>query len=244
MRMRSEVSEESSPKKKEKGEQLWFKLILFLVPRLVSLYFKIVDLTSKKLFLNQEYEEQICKKQPFTCACFHGTMLFPVYYCRRYPGVVMVSRSWDGEIIDRSIRRMGYDTVRGSSSRGGKEALAEMIDQIKERNYCSGLAVDAPRGPSRKVKMGIVIVGRETGQPVVPMVSWATRQVQFKSWDSMILPLPFSTIVMAFGKPTLVPLGLTNDDYENLRQEIEQNMLDASELVENKVRELQSGAGS
>lgn len=230
-------------RKVEKGNRLWFKIVLFLVPRLVTGYFRLVDLTSKKIFLNREYEDQICRKRPFACACFHGTMLFPVYYCRRYPGVVMVSRSWDGEVIDRSIRRMGYDTTRGSSSRGGKEALWEMIDMINERQYCSGLAVDAPRGPSRQVKIGIVVVAKETGQPVVPMVSWATRQIRFKSWDSMILPLPFSTIVIAFGKPTDVPTGLENEDYENLRLEIEREMLRVQEQTENKVREILKGDG-
>ena len=230
-------------RKVEKGNRLWFKIVLFLVPRLVTGYFRLVDLTSRKIFLNREYEDQVCRKRPFACACFHGTMLFPVYYCRRYPGVVMVSRSWDGEVIDRSIRRMGYDTTRGSSSRGGKEALWEMIDMINERKYCSGLAVDAPRGPSRQVKIGIVVVAKETGQPVVPMVSWATRQIQFKSWDSMILPLPFSTIVIAFGKPTDVPTGLENEDYENLRLEIEQEMLRVQEQTENKVRQILKGEG-
>ncbi len=155
--------------------------------------------------------------------------------------MVMVSRSWDGELIDRSIRRMGYDTTRGSSSRGGKEALWEMIDIIKERKYCSGLAVDAPRGPSRQVKIGIVMVAKETGQPVVPFVSWATRKIQFHSWDSMILPLPFSTIVMAFGKPTEVLPGLNNEQYEDIRQEIEKEMLRVQEQVEEKVKEIQSG---
>jgi lysophospholipid acyltransferase (LPLAT)-like uncharacterized protein len=225
-------------KEKDKGQRLWFRAVLFLVPRLVTAYFRLVDLTSKKIYLNQEYEEQICKKQPFNCACFHGTMIFPVYHCGRYPGVVMVSRSWDGELIDRCLRRWGYDSTRGSSSRGGKEALAEMIDMAKERNYCTGLAVDAPRGPSRKVKMGIVIIGRETQTPVVPLVSWATRQIQFGSWDRMVLPLPFSTIVMAFGKPTHVPPGLGSDDYEKIRHEIEDNMVAASEQCEDKVRQL------
>ncbi|MGB6068756.1 MAG: lysophospholipid acyltransferase family protein [Desulfomonilaceae bacterium] len=225
-------------KEKEKGQRLWFKMVLFFVPRLVTAYFRLVDLTSKKIFLNQEYEEQICKKGPFNCACFHGTMLFPVYYCGRYPGVVMVSRSWDGELIDRCLRRWGYDTTRGSSSRGGKEALGEMIAMIKEKNYCSGLAVDAPRGPSRKVKMGTVVISREAQIPVVPFVSWATHQIQFGSWDSMILPLPFSTIVMAFGKPTHIPQGLSSNDYENIRQEIEDNMVAASKQCEDKVREL------
>ena len=225
----------------EKGDRLWYRLVLFLVPRLVTGYFRLVDLTSKKIFLNSEYEDQVCKKRPFACSCFHGTMLFPVYYCRRYPGVVMVSRSWDGELIDRSIRRMGYDTTRGSSSKGGKEALWEMIDVIKERKYCSGLAVDAPRGPSRQVKIGIVVVAKETGQPVVPFVSWATRKIQFHSWDSMILPLPFSTIVMAFGKPIEVLPSLSNEEYEDIRQEIEKEMLRVQEQVEEKVKEIRLG---
>jgi lysophospholipid acyltransferase (LPLAT)-like uncharacterized protein len=229
-----------SGKKKEKGDLLWFKLVLFLVPRLVELYFRIVDATSKKIWLNRDVEERICKKQPFTCACFHGTMLFPVYYCRNYPGIVMVSRSWDGEIIDRSIRRMGYDTARGSSSKGGKEALWEMIDVLKEKNYCSGLAVDAPRGPSRKVKIGTIIIARETGQPVVPFVSWATRQIQFKSWDKMILPLPFSTIVMAFGEETFVPSDLPSEQYEEKRQAVEDRMLAAQNQAEETVQKLRS----
>lgn len=227
-----------SAKKKEKGSRIWFRLILFIVPRLVTAYFKLVDRTSRKIFLNREYEEQVCWKRPFTCACFHGTMLFPVYYCRRYPGVVMVSRSWDGELIDRCLRRWGYDTTRGSSSRGGKDALHEMIEILKERKYCSGLAVDAPRGPARQVKMGIVIIGRETGDPVVPLVSWATRQIKFNSWDTMILPLPFSTIVMAFGKPTEIPQGLEAHDYEALRQEIEDEMNRVSKQAEDKVKDL------
>ncbi|MEJ2717142.1 MAG: lysophospholipid acyltransferase family protein [Deltaproteobacteria bacterium] len=230
-----------SSKKKEKGSRIWFRLVLFLVPRLVSAYFKLVDRTSRKIFLNRDYEEQVCRKRPFTCACFHGTMLFPVYYCRRYPGVVMVSRSWDGELIDRCLRRWGYDTTRGSSSRGGKDALHEMIEILKERKYCSGLAVDAPRGPSRQVKMGIVVIARETGDPVVPLVSWATRQIKFNSWDRMILPLPFSTIVMAFGKPAEVPQGLTTDEYEALRQEIEVEMNRVSKQAEDAVKALREG---
>lgn len=224
--------------KKEKGDRLWFRAVLFVLPRLVTAYFKLLELTTKKIFLNKEYEEQICQKMPFSCACFHGTMLYPVYYCRRYPGVVMISRSWDGELIDRCLRRWGYDSTRGSSSSRGREALDELIDMIKEKNYCSGLAIDAPRGPSGKVKMGIVKIARETGQPVVPAVSWATRQIEFNSWDHMILPLPFSTIVMAWAKPTFVPQGLDNDAYERLRQEIEDNMIEAQNQTEAKVREL------
>jgi hypothetical protein len=225
---------------KEKGNRLWFRLILFALPRLVSAYFTILNLTCRKVFLNRQYEEQVCKQRPFTCACFHGTMLFPVYYCRRYPGVIMVSRSWDGELIDRCLKRWNYDTVRGSSSRGGKEALVELIEVQNEKQYCSGLAVDAPRGPARVVKIGIVVAARETQTPVVPLVSWATRQIRFGSWDKMILPLPFSTIVLAFGRPCEVPAGLERDDYEQIRQAIEEEMQAVSRQAEEYVETLKT----
>lgn len=137
----------------------------------------------------------------------------------------MVSRSWDGDLMDRCLRAWGYMTARGSSSRDGKEALREMIDLARELNCCTGLAVDAPRGPSQKAKMGIVALARETGQPVLPIASWSTRHIQFHSWDRMILPLPFSTIVLAFGRPIRVPSDLAREDYEKVRQEIEAGLL-------------------
>jgi len=222
-------------KNKEKGRQLWFRIVLFLLPRLVTAYGKLIELTCRVVVLNQEVEHRVCKRQPFICACFHGTMLFPVQYCRRYPGVIMVSRSWDGELIDRCLRRWGFDTVRGSSSNGGKEALTEMIRVIREKNCHSGLAVDAPRGPALKVKMGVVLLSRDTGNPVVPLVSWATRMIRFNSWDRMILPVPFSTIVLAFGRPTQVPTGLERDEYEQVRQGIEDAMHRATRQAQDAV---------
>ena len=191
-----------SEKKKDKKKSLCVPLALFLLPLFVRAYFGFVDLTSRKIWLNREYEYEVCRKRSFACASFHGVMLFPLYYCRRYHGLVMVSRSRDGEFISRSLQRINYKTIRRSVSAGGKEALEEMIDTIKQKDCSSGQAVDGPQGPAGVVKMGIVVMARETGPPIVPFVSWASRQVQFKSWDRMILPLPFSTIVMAFGRPT------------------------------------------
>lgn len=217
----------SSPKppKKEKGERLWFKIVVRLLPWLVTTYFRLVDRTSWKIFVNREFEEEVHQQGPFTVALFHGTLLYPCYYCTRFSGVIMVSRSWDGDLIDRCLKAWGYKTARGSSSRRGKEALREMIDIAKEFNCCTGLAVDAPRGPAQKVKMGIVALAKETGQPVLPMASWTTRHIQFGSWDSMILPLPYSTIVISYGKPIRIPPDLSEEDFERVRQEIEAGIL-------------------
>ncbi len=227
--------------KKEKGNRLWFRIARFALPTLTTGYMKLVDLTSRKIFVNREYEEDICMKQSFAAATFHQAVPFAAFYIGRYRGVVMVSRSWDGELLAGALHQWGWKTTRGSSSRGGKEALAEMIDIVKQENCPSGLAVDAPRGPAGIVKMGIVILGRETGQPVVPFAMWSSRHVQFNSWDKMILPLPFSSIVFAFQKPIYVPQGLEHEDYENIRLEIEQSISAALVIAQNKVDELKHG---
>ena len=86
--------------KKRKGDLLRFKVLLFLLPLLARAYFKLLDITCRVVFLNREYEEQVCKKRSFACACFHGGMLLPVYYCRRY------SRSDHGEpLLGRGVDR-------------------------------------------------------------------------------------------------------------------------------------------
>jgi lysophospholipid acyltransferase (LPLAT)-like uncharacterized protein len=224
--------------KKEKGERLWFRIVLRLLPWATRIYFKLVSLTTRKIFLNREYEEQATEHGAFAVAGFHGTALYPAYYFRRYGGVAMVSRSWDGDMVNGCVQGWGYETARGSSSLNGKEALLEMIEIVKLKNCCSGLAVDAPRGPAYKVKMGIVSLAKETGKPVLPVVSWTTRHIQFRSWDRMILPLPFSTIVIGFGKPTIVPKELERDSYEGFRVEIEDNLIAALAQAQSKVREL------
>lgn len=224
--------------KKEKGARLWYRIVTRCLPWITKYYFKLVAATSRVILLNREYEEEVIRKGSFAVAGFHGTLLYPAYYFRKYGGVIMVSRSWDGDLVDGCLRGWGYDTTRGSSSRDGKEALSGMVNMVRERNCCSGLAVDAPRGPARQVKMGIVVLARETGQPVLPAVSWTSRHIQFGSWDQMILPLPFSTIVVGFGRPVEVPTGLSRESYERLRLEIENCLLTVLEEAESKVRQI------
>lgn len=223
---------------REKGARLWYRIVIRCLPWITKYYFKLVSVTSRVIFLNRDYEEEVVRKGSFAVAGFHGTLLYPAYYFRKYGGVIMVSRSWDGDLVNGCLRGWGYDTTRGSSSKNGKEALAGMVNMVKERNCCCGLAVDAPRGPARQVKMGIVALARETGQTVLPAVSWTTRHIQFGSWDRMILPLPFSTIVVGFGRPVEVPKGLSRESYDRLRLEIENRLVTVLEEAESKVRQI------
>jgi len=118
--------------------------------------------------------------------------------------VVMVSLSNDGELLSQVLRKFGYLTVRGSSSKRGQRALMEMIEYARD-GYSLAFAADGPRGPYHKLKPGVVYVAQKTGMPIVPIgCSSKNKVVLSGSWDKSIIPLPFSKMVQVYGEPIYV----------------------------------------
>lgn len=132
----------------------------------------------------------------------------------------MASRSKDGEIIARIMKLFGLQSARGSSRRGGKEALEEMIDVINRTQVPGGLVADAPRGPFGVAKIGIIKLAKETGLPLIPIMSWAKRKILFGSWDKTLLPLPFTKMVFFYEPPIFLPRDATNEQMEKIRSEL------------------------
>ena len=137
-------------------------------------------------------------------ALWHETILMSVWYHRRQKVRVMISASRDGELISAIARLFGYVPVRGSSSKGGKEAAAEMVDNLKEGKR-SAITPDGPRGPRRQLKLGVVTIARLSGRPVVPFTFEAEKCWRLKSWDRFIIPKPFSRAVFVYGEPIRIP---------------------------------------
>jgi lysophospholipid acyltransferase (LPLAT)-like uncharacterized protein len=132
----------------------------------------------------------------------------------------MVSRSKDGEIIARVLKLFGFRSARGSSSRGGKEALQVMIETINREQCSAGLVADAPRGPFGVAKIGIVKLAKDTGLPLIPVMWWAKRKIMFNSWDKTLLPLPFTRIVFFYETPIFVPRDASDERVEEIRAEL------------------------
>ena len=132
-------------------------------------------------------------------AFWHGEQLplVPLHASHRIVG--MASLSADGELLAGVIGRLGYGVVRGSSSRGGSEALDVCRAAIAE-NQIPALALDGPRGPRHRVHTGAVRLSRETGAPIVFMVSSARWALRLKSWDEFQIPLPGSRVEVAYGR--------------------------------------------
>ena len=139
------------------------------------------------------------------------------------PGL-MISRSKDGEIIASVAERTGWEPVRGSSSRGGIEAMRKLIE-ILRRTRLAGHIVDGPRGPAGVVKNGLIRTAHAADAVIVPFYVSADRAWYFNSWDRFMLPKPFSRVRLRFDE--MIRLAATEDEteFEAQRAAVEQTML-------------------
>ncbi|MCF8053573.1 MAG: lysophospholipid acyltransferase family protein [Desulfobacterales bacterium] len=145
---------------------------------------------------------------------------------KRYAGLhpaLMISKSADGELIAGVARHIGWHTVRGSSSEGGRTALKEMIRHLKKHRL-AGHVVDGPKGPMGQVKPGAIQLALMTGAAIVPVYVSADRAWFFNSWDRFFIPKPFSRVIIRFDSPIRLSRPKTEDEFEALRQRIEKIM--------------------
>lgn len=140
-------------------------------------------------------------------------------YGKYRPGI-MISRSKDGSMIAGVARRSGWYPVRGSSSRGGKAALKEMINHL-ERFRLAGHIVDGPRGPAGEVKAGVIRMAQAAGAVIVPFYVSADRCWLFNSWDRFLVPKPFSRVTLRFDTPIRLEDDMDNGGFERQRRRLE-----------------------
>jgi lysophospholipid acyltransferase (LPLAT)-like uncharacterized protein len=121
--------------------------------------------------------------------------------------VFLASRSRDGGYIADYLRRLGMQAVRGSSSRGGAQALLELRQHL-EAGRLVALTPDGPRGPRYHVQDGVLWLARRTGAQIVPLAYNAMSHLEAKSWDRTHIPLPFSRGEYVVGEPIRLPPDL------------------------------------
>lgn len=129
--------------------------------------------------------------------CLWHDELFPLIYLKRQLNIIaLVSQSDDGDLLAGVLERMGLETARGSSSRGGVKALLAAAKRMREAGLCGCVTVDGPRGPRHEVKEGAVFLAARADAPIVPIRLFMEKRKVFKSWDRFQLPLPFSRVTM------------------------------------------------
>jgi lysophospholipid acyltransferase (LPLAT)-like uncharacterized protein len=138
---------------------------------------------------------------------------------------VMISRSRDGDWIAPVAKLLGLRPVRGSSSRGGREAMAAMVEDLAT-NPIAAHIVDGPQGPKGVVKAGLIRLAQLSGAAIIPVYISVDRAWVARSWDRSLIPKPFSRVLVRFGEPIDVPEQMDSEAFEALRLEVEKKMIE------------------
>ena len=161
----------------------------FILPLIINIYLKslrinlhnIPDVNSRSVYI-----------------FWHSKMLVGWWLFRKRNSAAIVSQSNDGEILTRILENWEYKVVRGSSSKGSKEALHKLTELAENNSIV--ITPDGPRGPANEIKNGALIISNQCGIPIIPVkLIFSRKLILSKSWDKFEIPYPFSKCEVYFG---------------------------------------------
>lgn len=176
----------------------------------------------------------------FILAFWHCKLLLMQYALRGRAVTALISRHGDGELIARTMARFGHEAARGSSTRGGTQALRTAI-RVAQAGGSIAITPDGPRGPARIAKPGVVEIARATGLPILPVSLGYSHCKRLRSWDRFEVPLPFSRLIIAHGEPISCPKSANEPEREEIRRLLEARL---TALTDECERAATAGAGS
>ncbi len=198
------------------------RLALAVFPRLVWALLWVVGLTWRFEVIAEDGVTPVLfgeKPGPEIYCFWHQCVLPCTVYFRRSHAVILISRSFDGELITRILRMFGFGAVRGSSSRGSREGLLG-LKNIIESGRTAIFTADGPRGPIYRTKMGPIKLAQMTGAPIGCFHLEPERAWTMRSWDRFIVPKPFTRICVSWAQWTRVPADLPAEEFEHKREEL------------------------
>lgn len=192
---------------------------------IAATYIRFVYATSRWETHNAAAAEAMWNSNtPFILAFWHGRLfMMPHIWRKSIPIHLLISHHRDGELLARTINHFGFQTIRGSTSRGGGGALREVLRSLKSGG-CIGLTPDGPRGPRMQVSDGVISVARLAGVPIVPSAYAISRRKVLRSWDRFTFPLPFARGIFIWGDPVTVSRDADGDSVEAARKSLEHSL--------------------
>jgi len=204
--------------------RFFFFPVFVLAWVVVQLYHRTCRVT-----VNGPLSDYLTGERPCLLAWWHQDMLFNFVYLTRFAKqrkiATIVSQSKDGDLAAYLVKKFGMTPIRGSSSKGGKEALDLLTKHVLQEKAIGALVCDGPRPPGWVAKFGIVALARNTSYPIIGIRSWGARQHIFtRSWCKLLLVYPFSRVTIWSDAPFSVPADTQGDALEGYRLEIERRL--------------------
>jgi lysophospholipid acyltransferase (LPLAT)-like uncharacterized protein len=197
----------------KKYKQSILRLIGFLVlSQAVDLLCKSMKVTFKNKEVINNLEQQ---NKNFVLAFWHGQMLLAWYLHRNKKLTALISKSKDGDLLEKILKHWKYNVIRGSSSKGGDIALGIMVDSARN-NESVVITPDGPTGPINRMKAGVVITAKKSKTPLILVAIGYKKKRILKSWDKFEIPKFFSVANAVYSDPVYVDSDLSFTDISEL----------------------------
>ena len=189
-------------------------------------YIKFVSFTTKWSFINKKYVENLWKKNESFILCFwHGRLLMmPLSWNIKKKINVLISAHSDGQLLSKTVKYFDIKTIIGSSSKGGSEAIRNIIKSLKS-GISIGMTPDGPRGPRMKINSAIIKIASLTGNKIVPLSYSVKKKIFLNSWDKFLVALPFGKGCFIWGKPIKIKKNISNNEDLKLSNKLEKILI-------------------
>jgi lysophospholipid acyltransferase (LPLAT)-like uncharacterized protein len=202
---------------------------------LAAEFLRLVWLTNKFSFDPPDVYAIVEPQQPAIFVFWHGQHFMTPFIKTKesHRAKVLISRHRDGEFNAIAAERLGIGTIRGSGDhgsafhrKGGVGAFKEMVRALED-NYNIALTADVPKR-SRVAGLGIIMLARESGRPIMPFAMTTSRFIRLRNWDRTTINLPFGRGVLVGGDIIVVPPDADTETMEKLRAQLEATLNDAT----------------
>ncbi len=207
---------------------------------IIWLGYWIIRVIGPTLRVSISYEEgaqEALEQRPLIGSFWHSCIIPATYICRGLDVRVMSSNSYDGEYMGRIIHKFGFVAVKGSSSRNAVRALLGLRRAL-EAGWAVAFTLDGPRGPRHQVKPGPVALGRSSGVPLTMFHAAVDRAWVLHTWDRLMIPMPFSRVLLRFGKLIPVPANATDADLDRYTAELQSSLDRVCQFAEANVHKV------
>ena len=202
------------------------RLLTKIVANLIVLSGQIVYATVRKSFDLQDPDTNAYDpngRERYLYCAWHDTILFPLFMGRHCHSAGIVSRHQDGSYLAETMKRIRVKPVRGSSGKGGAQALRESIAVTRDHHIT--ITPDGPRGPEHVMKDGIVYLASKSGRHIAPLTYQCSRYWRLRgNWTDLIIPKPFSRVALIVGEPISVPGKLSREQLDEYTSRVQTAM--------------------
>jgi hypothetical protein len=202
------------------------------LPLLAGAVLRLIHRTCRFEIVEEEFYRNVKEtEKPCIAAFWHFCYPSLLYFFRDQGYLTIISRSRDGELAARVVKRFGFFSFRGSPGKGGSTALKGIISAFRD-GPGGGFVADGSQGPAQVAQKGLLLLAMYSGRPIVPVSVAASRCWRFRTWDRTLLPKPFAKVTVVFGPLIRMERRATQFQIEESRLQLERTLNEISRLAE------------